>query len=348
MPRLTVLEELPAGLATVCAGDLAQILRGPTLLHLSGRRPEPLFVSILLHGNEDVGLLAVQKLLAIVGGRLLPRALSVFIGNITAARDGVRRLAEQPDYNRVWPGCNDDGTPEHAIMRDVVAEMQARHVFASIDLHNNTGKNPLYACVNRLDFPFLHLASLFSRTVVFFRQPRGVQSMAFAALCPAVTCECGKAGDPAGAARAAEFLEACLNLSGIPSHPLAAGDVHLFHTVATVKVPAGVSFSFSSQAADLVFDREAESLNFQELPTGALLASRRPGSNARLDVRDECDRDVSSTFLESAAHGIRVRRPVIPSMLTSNEQVIRQDCLCYFMERISPQKPATVDATARE
>jgi hypothetical protein len=30
---------------------------------------------------------------------------------------------------------------------------------------------------------------------------------------------------------------------------------------------------------------------------------------------------------------IRLRVPVMPSMLTLDERVVRQDCLCYLMER---------------
>ena len=57
---LRIVERLPSGILDACPADLADLLEGPTLIHLPGRRAEPLFVSILLHGNEDVGLLAVQ------------------------------------------------------------------------------------------------------------------------------------------------------------------------------------------------------------------------------------------------------------------------------------------------
>lgn len=333
MPALAIRDGFPEGFLTVRATDLVEILPEPTLLHLPGRRREPLFVSILLHGNEDVGLVAVQKLLRAAGAQTLPRALSIFVGNVDAAHLGVRRLEQQPDFNRVWPGAEDDGTPEHALMRQVMAEMRARRPFASIDLHNNTGTNPHYACVNRLDFPFLHLAAMFSRSVVYFQRPRGVQSLALSELCPAVTCECGKVGDSAGATHAAELLEACLRISEIPSHPPAEGDIHLFHTVATVKIPPGTTFGFASPTADLSLPADLESLNFRELPPGALFATRRPGTDGRLEIRDESNQDVSAKYLADDAGEIRLRRSVIPSMLTRNEAVIRQDCLCYFMER---------------
>lgn len=52
MSALTILNAIPQGLLTARAADLADLLGGPTLIDLSGRRPDPLFVSILLHGNE--------------------------------------------------------------------------------------------------------------------------------------------------------------------------------------------------------------------------------------------------------------------------------------------------------
>jgi hypothetical protein len=100
-----------------------------------------------------------------------------------------------------------------------------------------------------------------------------------------------------------------------------------------VTVPPHASFSFSSRQADLLFSSDLDSLNFQELPPETLVARRRPGTSARLGVRDERDRDVSDEFLSFDGNGIRLRSPVMPSMLTTTEPVIRQDCLCYFMER---------------
>ena len=32
---------------------------------------------------------------------------------------------------------------------------------------------------------------------------------------------------------------------------------------------------------------------------------------------------------------IRTRVPIMPGMLTLNSRIIRQDCLCYLMERYS-------------
>ena len=85
---LTETEKLPAGLLETSVETLAELLGGPTLLHLPGRRTEPLFVTILAHGNESTGFYAVQALLRKYHNRELPRALSIFVGNVAAARHG--------------------------------------------------------------------------------------------------------------------------------------------------------------------------------------------------------------------------------------------------------------------
>ena len=131
---LTVLNALPTGLLDAPAADLYRILPGPTLIHLPGRRSPALFVSVLQHGNEMTGLLAVQAVLRSYHGATRPRALSVYIGNVAAAREGLRRLDEQPDYNRVWPGADTAGLPEHVMTAEVVDQMRVRQVFASIGI----------------------------------------------------------------------------------------------------------------------------------------------------------------------------------------------------------------------
>jgi hypothetical protein len=309
---LTQYEALPPGLLDLPAARLGEVLPGPALIHLPGRRTLPLFVSVLLHGNEDTGWLAAQSVLKKYATAELPRALSLFIGNVEAARSGLRRLDGQPDYNRVWPGSEEAHPAELAMMRQVVDAMRARGVFASIDIHNNTGLNPHYACVHRLDQSFLHLATLFSRTVVYFTRPRGVQSAAFAELCPAVTVECGKPGTCGGVEHAAAFKEACLHLSEFPVHPVAPHDIDLFHTVATVKVPDAVSFGFGAPDADIDFLPELDHYNFRELKCGDMLGRVRPNSPARLLVLDEPGGDVSLRLFDYHRGDITLAKPLMP------------------------------------
>jgi succinylglutamate desuccinylase len=334
MKMLHEIDHLPTGLLQVESQRLIEALGGPTLIHLPGRRPQPLFISVLMHGNETVGWEAVRRLLArYKGGQQLPRAISLFIGNVRAAARGLRLLSAQPDYNRVWPGCEVGESPERQMMAQVVDIMRERKPFASIDVHNNTGLNPHYACVNRLGAPFLHLALLFSRTVVYFLRPKGVQSMAFAELCPAVTLECGKVGQAHGVEHAEQYLDACLHLSEHPQHPVSQQDIDLFHTVARVTVSPRAQIGFDPEMGDIVFKPDLDRLNFQELPAGTVLGHINGSGLDLLDVRDEQGRDVQRDYFRLDDGRLLLQRSVMPSMLTKDIDVIRQDCLCYLMER---------------
>jgi succinylglutamate desuccinylase len=336
--HLVQLEALPKGLLDIPAERLHIILPCSTLIHLPGRKERPLFVSVLLHGNETAGLQAVQKLLKKYAGRILPRALSIFFGNIEAARFGLRRLDHQPDFNRIWPGTPLEPSAETALMATVTEVMARRQVFASIDIHNNTGLNPHYACVNRLDHRFFQLASMFSRLVTYFIRPKGTQTAAFAALCPAVTLECGKPEHQHGAEHAFEYLDACLHLAEIPDHPVADQDIDLYHTVAQVLVREDCNFGFRGDALDLCLNEDIDHLNFTDLAAGTVLGSL--GNNCtHLPIRafDEAGRNVAGDYFAIRESRLVLKKTVMPSMLTLNEQIIRQDCLGYLMERITPE-----------
>ena len=139
LPQLCRPNRFPDILLDVPATDLWRHLRGPTLFHISGRQAAPLFVTVLLHGNEDTGWRAMQAVLRRHRGTMLHRSLLLFVGNIEAAKANVRTLPQQQDYNRTWPGTLHPDTPVAALMRRVVEIVRGTGPFASIDLHNNTG-----------------------------------------------------------------------------------------------------------------------------------------------------------------------------------------------------------------
>ncbi len=337
MLTLNQIDTLPQGfLSLESPTRLHSLLPQPTLLHLQGRRENPLFVSILLHGNEDTGFYALQRLLKKYQNIELPRSLSIFFGNTQAAAQDLRRLDGQPDYNRTWPGGDLPDCPETRLMQAITDAVAARAPFASIDVHNNTGRNPHYGCINKLDHPFLHLASLFSRTVVFFENPTGVQSMAMAEFCPAVTLECGKSHSTHGIDHAFEYLDAVLNLAEIPDHPVAAHDIDVFHTVARVTVPEHLSFSYHDPQADIVLSPDIERYNFSELAAGTTLATvnTRCSVPPMLEAWNDAHENRASDFFRLNENRIELAQPLMPAMITLDEKVIRQDCLCYLMERL--------------
>ena len=326
---LNIIDKLPEELLTVSAAELYTMLPGPTLIHLPGRRTPAIFVSVLLHGNEYTGWEAIKKLLLQYSRKELPRSLSVFIGNVEAARYNKRFLQEQPDYNRIWDGGD---LPEHKMMQQIRDEMQNRGVYLSIDVHNNTGKNPHYACVNKTYNEFLQIATLFSRTVVYFIRPKGVQTMTFAELCPAVTVECGKSGEVSGIDHSCKFIDDCLYLSEISRHAVESHNIDLYHTVAVVKISAEYQFGFNQADYDLQLDEAIECFNFRELPEGTVIGKIRNGILNPFCVFDEQGNEVSHQYFSIENGEIRLRRTIIPAMITLDTDIIRKDCLCYLME----------------
>ncbi|MGY6277854.1 M14 family metallopeptidase [Methylomonas sp. MgM2] len=325
---------LPDGILTVPVEQLYALVPEPTLFHLSGKRPETLFVSVLLHGNEPTGFLAVQKLLQKYQGQTLPRGLTLFFGNTQAAKFNQRRLEHQCDFNRIWPGTALPHSVETEWARQICDSMRRRGTFASIDVHNNTGLNPHYACVNKLDDTFLHLGALFGRLLVYFTHPKGVQSGAFAEFCPAVTLECGRPDQPSGIEHAFQFIDSCLHLHEFPAHPIARHDVDIYHTVAQVTVDERISFSFDDTAADLCLSSDLERMNFTEIQAGTSLGEVN-GGHIPVIARDNDGNPITEQFFRLTDGQLQITKATMPSMLTLNEQVIRQDCLCYLMERLS-------------
>lgn len=337
---LTILDRLPAGLLDCPAGALYTMLEGPTLIHLPGKQGQPLFSVVLQHGNETVGWEAARSVLQDYNGSELPRPWSIFIANVDAARYGIRQLKGQPDFNRCWPGGVEGGTPTHRILSQVTEQMRKRLPFASVDVHNNTGMNPHYGAVNKIRNDNLQLAALFSRTVLYFTTPRGVQSGAFAEFCPAVTVECGQVGAEDGVKHAGQFLDACLHLHELPDTPVPAGDLRLYHTIARVGILDGLSFGFNDSRAEVNLAEDLDTLNFTPLPRGTRLARVALGAGYGVVAHDEHGDDVTERYFHLRGGELRIREPVMPSMLTRNETVIRQDCLCYLMEEMSslPQR----------
>lgn len=328
---LTVGDSLPDGFLDLEPEALAGVLHGPALIHLPGREPRPLFVSLLLHGDEPAGLVAVQSLLRRYGGRSLPRALSLFVGNVYAAEKGVRFLAGQHDYNRIWGAGRD---AEHEMTQAVVSDLRARRVAAAVDVHNNSGRNPHYAIVARNDAATLALAGRFSRIVVYGRYPDTTCTFAFSAYCPSVALEAGQPGDAGAVERVTRYLDQALQAASYAAD--AVPDVDLFRSVAVVRVPQAVEFGWPGEGAELEFVEHLEEYNFRELAPGTLIA-RQHGCDADcLDVRDEQGHAVAARFFESQGGEIRLRVKATPAMLTRRREAIRMDCLGYLMERASP------------
>lgn len=330
--QLHHMDALPAGFLDCPVNRLDTLFEGPTLIRLEGRQSPPLFVSVLLHGNEVSGFLALQILLKQYRElrEALPRDLWIFVGNVEAARYGVRRLPGQPDYNRIWAGGDE---PECRMAQQLLSELANHPLFAALDVHNNSGANPIYGCVNYLEPRYLNLARRFSRLLVYFTEPHQVLGKALSQLCPAATLECGRSGLPEGINRVVRLLNELLEAEELTDATFPEEPPEVFHTVAKITVDEGakVGLGYQPQRYDLCFPEDLESLNFT-----MLAPETRIGwcfnSEHRLRVTDNEGKDVSEHYIVYRGEEILTRQACLLSMLTQDITVIHQDCLCYIME----------------
>lgn len=328
-PRLNQINSLPDGFLDVKSSNIRSVLPEPTLIQLVGERQPPLFVSVLLHGNEFSGLVALQTILRKYPDRL-PRSLYLFVGNVEAAEQNLRVLPNQTDFNRCWPGTLMAQNDEAILMQQVIDRVTEQPLFAAIDVHNNTGTNPHYACMTEVTQSNQQLAAMFNHIGVYFTSPKGVSTMAFNGICPAVTLESGKPGDALGIEHIIEMIDGLLHMEHIPDRPVADHDLQLVHTQVTLNIPEKVSFDFGlSQQADLLFETGFERKNFTEIrPTDifAYTSVDRP-----LEITNQNGDNVTDEFLHIENGRVFLKQTMMPAMITLDKSIIRQDCLCYLM-----------------
>ncbi len=331
---LHFLDAPSAELFATPANELINVIPGPTLVRITGGGGPPLFVSVLLHGNETSGWHAVCDVFRRADPP--PRDVLLFIGNVAAAAQGQRTLQGQQDFNRIWRGADGE---EGRLAEALLTAVRREPLFAAIDLHNNTGRNPHYSVLTHINPHTLGLGYLFSEQAVFVEEPDTVLARAMHEFCPAVTLEVGPVGDPQSDARAARFLDDCLNLTAVPQVDAAA--MKLYRSLARVHVPESVVFDFvddvppgMAAAEDLILTGGMEAVNFHPVAAGTEFAALRAPLSRVLAVLDTNHRDVTHEFFEENAGVVTLRQPVVPAMYTTDHDVIRQDCLCYFMEQI--------------
>lgn len=334
--KLVLMSSLPEGFYDLEISNILEIFPNPTLIYLSGDRESALFVSILLHGNEYSGLKSLQRVLLKYPHRL-PKSLYIFIGNVKAARLSQRVLTGQEDFNRCWPGTDIEENPYTQLMQQVFDRVTRQPLFAAIDVHNNTGTNPHYACMTDVTQNNQYLAAMFNHIGLVFKQPKGVSTMAFDGICPAVTLECGKPGNEAGIQHAFELIDAMLHLDHFPQKPMAQQDQQLVISLATVKISPDITFEFhSSSDADLWFDAEFEHKNFTEMGVQDIFAYTRV--EMPLIVYNQKGEEITDQILRQENGCIYLKKMFMPAMITADKDIVLQDCLCYLLEEYDANK----------
>lgn len=333
MDKFDRLHGLPDGFLEIDTADILSLLPNPTLIQFDGAGDDFLFISILLHGNEFTGLKVMQRVLAEHGDRL-PRSIMLFVGNVRAAAANRRFLPDQVDFNRCWPGTHMEPNPTTQMMQRVIEIAHGLPLFAAIDIHNNTGKNPHYACITDPNPENQNLAARFNRVAMVYRH-FGVSTLAFNSICPAVTLECGLPGDPAGIEHACRFVEGLLTLDELPQTLPTRHALHLVESHLSLNIPEDLSVAFDPSAdADVRFEADFEDRNFTLFDPHEVFGYTRV--DRPLLITNSDDHDVTDDIMRVEGGKIYLNNTMMPAMITRDQLVIRQDCLCHLLQDYLP------------
>ncbi|MEA2047769.1 MAG: M14 family metallopeptidase [Campylobacterota bacterium] len=338
MQDLNIRNTLPDAFLDISYRDIKKVFDTPTLIHLKGNKSPALFVSILLHGNEFSGLEIMQTLLKkykTTNGYKLPRDLWIFIGNVDAAQLGLRALDGQIDFNRAWPGTPNPHTQTAKLIQKVMEVISENGLFASVDLHNNTGQNPHYGCISDVNEANKYLCTLFNHIGMVFKSPKGVSTMAFDGLCPAITLECSTPGNILAKEKAFRLLDDLMHMDHFPTKPVAKHDLQLVKNSATIKINSDITFSFEEDLShptdmDLSIVKHFDHHNFTRLEKNEVFAY----SNVEqpLVVTSADGKDITNEIIENKEGKISLKKALMPAMITMDKNIVLQDCLCYLLE----------------
>ena len=322
---------LPQALHTVLPGDLYKVCPDLSLFQLDGRTKSSVVVSVMLHGNEPSGLFALQTLLSSLSAATPYRTLLVLVGNVQAARANVRKLPEGDDYNRIWfPGA-------HARASAIMAELKKRDVVACFDLHNTSGKNPLFSILAHMNQRSLELASLMRGPVMYAPWTKGPLNAECGQHFPSVTVELKNYRDTETERHVAEQIAHLLNAPEPFSRDPLSGEIPFVVGVEAIAYRREVALPKGQRHSFELVDG-LDQYNFKAVPEGTVWASSDPESYRALQVVGPEGDDVTETYFSFENGRIVSVLPFVPTLLSTDNDAIHQDCIAYMTQPMSTRE----------
>ncbi len=327
---LKYINYIPSGFFNLSQKNILSIFEGPTLITLKGKIDRPVFISCLLHGNETSSLTILQNYLQSKEDTPLPRTLIIFIGNPQAYAKNLRHLKNQLDYNRIW---QHGSSYEHLIAKEVYNYVKAQNLYVCLDFHNNTGKNPHYACVNKRKKDFVKLAQEFSDKIVYFTEPESVLSIKMASLCPSLTLECGLSGSIPGISKGTELLSSVME----EDEKWLKNKLRikfLYQSFGTILIhpKENLNFDFDENFDGISLLSNFDEYNFKELKVGLHIGYYQEKNTLKIVNNDGLN--ITKEFLSLEDGKILVKQAFTASMFTKNISIAKSDCLGYLMQKI--------------
>jgi hypothetical protein len=264
-------------------------------------------------------------------GRIPAVDVLCLLGAVAAARRppgfAYRALPGRRDLNRCFRAPFDG--PEGATAQAMLTVLEQAGCEALIDLHNNSGHNPEYGVGTRLDEACLELVGFFASRFVHSTIRLGTLVEAVAAGLPAVTIECGRAGDPDADRAALDGLERYVEAERLVER---APAIEILRDPVRVRVREAVSLSFGDGPRDgvgLTLTPDLDRHNFEMVSAGTILGWVPDAGTWPIEAHGADEREVSAELFECRGGRLLTRVPIVPMMMTLDAAAARADCLFY-------------------
>ena len=337
MSELTLLEA--PGSAEIPDDPLAFLasLPGPVAWRVrGGDHTRVRVVTTLLHGNEPSGFLALQRWLR--SGPEPAVDVVCVVANVEAARETPafthRTVPGRPDLNRCFLGPVEG--VEGRLARQILDLVERLKPEALVDLHNNTGHNPVYGVGIEPTPDALRLSAIFGRHFIWSHLTLGALLEAVS-VCPAVTIEVGKSGEESANRAALEgltrFVEAEQLFAGGSFDPRGVQVLRMPMRAVLAPGRSVVMATVPHADADLTMPDDLDHRNFEVVEPGTRVGWAR-GESSPLQLVDESGKDRAGEYFERRGDELVARRPFMPIMITMDAAVAAADCLFYVVHPV--------------
>lgn len=320
-------------------------LIGLTVIDISGENSDECrIISILLHGDEPSGLIAVHRWLTSENTLPKPKTnIRIIISSVEAATYqhlfSHRFLPNGVDINRCFNKSmlkldENNNNIKGYVERAQLIEQAIREVnpTAIIDLHNTSGNGPAFAVSTIINPNVLSLASYFCNTLILSDISIGAM-MELDFSCPVVTIECGGRHDDqahevafAGIQQFAQCDSNCV----LPQDKA----VQILYKPLRLLIKSDRKLSFSAHDegySGVTIRDNIEQFNYGGCCEGLLLGWVDDDGLDNLQLIDDQGNNVIQHYFTIVDNKLVCKTNLKIFMASNQENIVRSDCLFYVV-----------------
>ncbi len=321
------------------------LLDGPVHIHLTGNNPQRCrAVATLLHGNEPSGLVAIFNTIKL--GIKPVVDMHYFVLSVAAAKKQpgffYRMLPGEKDQNRCFAAPFDDSVQDQLALA-LLHKLLVLKPESLLDIHNTSGASPAFGVTTFMDSKHNALVSLFTHRIIVTDLSLGSLMEVSESIVPAVTIECGGAGDDESSVLATEGLIKYLTMDDVLSEGHSNFILEHFENPLRLELKEDASITYGDHKScshGVTLKPDIENRNFGYVEPDFQIGFLSGELSDLLTAKDSAGRERLTDYFCSVDGGLYPRQTLKFFMVTTNPEIAKKDCLFYLVPA-APYKPGS-------